>query len=423
MPVVTWDSVNKGSGVTLSNGNLTATIPNYNNTVRATISRNSGKWYWEIKCDSISYAMIGIVNSSAGVDRTFDSSNAIYYYSATGNKYKGTNTVYGSSYTTGDIISVLLDLDNGTIEFWKNGVSQGIAFTNVKSLGDVYPAVTSGSNSVGGTVTANFGASPFVYNIPKGWYSYDGSQYGAINKILILSSDGEVESLSGGNEYEFSPSNMTSNTSPSPYNVTTSSVYSTYQGWQSFDGVEPLVNTANGWIANGTTGTITLDLGVGNEQVLTRYEFYPYYPDPTRSPKDWKIQGSNDNVTWIDIDTQVGITGWTAGVKKSFNITSGVKDKFRYFRVNVTANNGGTYLAIGEINFFSLTPKYIKSIPSQTEQDFINHGMDSLSSIDPKSNFTKKQYIQSQSSVLGSGKTFTQPIDLTRYKVNKISFQ
>lgn len=189
MPVVTWDSVNKGSGVTLSNGNLTAVIPDYNNTVRATMSRNSGKWYWEIRCDSLSNAEIGIVNSTAGVGKTYDNINAMYYYSYNGNKWNGTSSPYGTTYTTGDVISVLLDLDNGTIEFWKNGVSQGVAFTNVKSLGDVYPAVTSGSSSAGGTFTANFGANPFIYRIPNGYYSYDGNQRGAINKILILSNN------------------------------------------------------------------------------------------------------------------------------------------------------------------------------------------------------------------------------------------
>lgn len=189
MPTVTWDSVNKGSNVTLSNGNLTATTPNYNNTVRATISRNSGKWYWEIKCDSLSNGFIGIVNNTAGVGRTYDNVNAMYYYSLNGNKYNRTASTYGVAYSAGDIISILLDLDNGTIEFWKNGISQGVAFTNVKSLGDVYPAITSGSSTLGGTFTANFGASPFIYNIPKGYYSYDGNQHGIVDKILILSNN------------------------------------------------------------------------------------------------------------------------------------------------------------------------------------------------------------------------------------------
>lgn len=65
----------------------------------------------------------------------------------------------------------------------------------------------------------------------------------------------------------------------------------------------------------------------------------------------------------------------------------------------------------------------VKSIPYQTEQDFLNYGMNSLSVVDPKINLTKKSYIRNQYNVLGSGKTFTQQIDLTRYKVNKISFQ
>lgn len=76
-----------------------------------------------------------------------------------------------------------------------------------------------------------------------------------------------------------------------------------------------------------------------------------------------------------------------------------------------------------EIKIIDSSNYIIKSIPSQTKQDFINYGMYSLSSLNPKTNFTKKSYIKNQSNVLGSGKIFTQQIDLTRYKVNKISFQ
>lgn len=48
---------------------------------------------------------------------------------------------YGEKYgRPGDVISVLLDFGTGSIEFLRNGVSQGVAFTNLS--GTVYAAVS-----------------------------------------------------------------------------------------------------------------------------------------------------------------------------------------------------------------------------------------------------------------------------------------
>jgi len=45
----------------------------------------------------------------------------------------GFDTDYGASFTAGDIIGVALDIDNGTIAFYKNNSSQGTAFTDIKT--------------------------------------------------------------------------------------------------------------------------------------------------------------------------------------------------------------------------------------------------------------------------------------------------
>ena len=64
------------------------------------------------------------------------------YIGGTGGKChnSGKSVSYGEKYKEGDVISVLLDFDNGTIEFFKNGKSQGIAFKSLKSA--VIPAVS-----------------------------------------------------------------------------------------------------------------------------------------------------------------------------------------------------------------------------------------------------------------------------------------
>ena len=50
---ITWNPSDKGANVTLSNGNLSAEANSTNvDSVRATNSKSSGKWYWEIHIDN-----------------------------------------------------------------------------------------------------------------------------------------------------------------------------------------------------------------------------------------------------------------------------------------------------------------------------------------------------------------------------------
>jgi hypothetical protein len=59
-------------------------------------------------------------------------------------------------------MGIKLDLGNGTLTFYKNGTSQGTAFTSLS--GTFYPSVTLRENAGGSlSATANFGATPFTY--------------------------------------------------------------------------------------------------------------------------------------------------------------------------------------------------------------------------------------------------------------------
>ncbi|MES1908640.1 MAG: hypothetical protein MHM6MM_001536 [Cercozoa sp. M6MM] len=46
----------------------------------------------------------------------------------------GQSTPYGEKFSTGDRVGVLVDLDEGTLEFFRNGESQGVAFRNVREV-------------------------------------------------------------------------------------------------------------------------------------------------------------------------------------------------------------------------------------------------------------------------------------------------
>lgn len=56
----------------------------------------------------------------------------------------GTDTAYGAGWTLGDVLGAVVDFAAGSITFYKNGASQGVAFTGIV-FGDLYPGVKTGN--------------------------------------------------------------------------------------------------------------------------------------------------------------------------------------------------------------------------------------------------------------------------------------
>ena len=149
----------------LSNGNLqlaqTTTSWVQGNS---TIGVSSGKWYWEVTWSSGTNPLNGITKSplsSSYVGSTSDS----WGYAAGSSLYNsGSSSSYGSNLSVGDVIGVALNLDAGTLVFYKNGVSQGQAASGLS--GTFFAAI-----SVYGTTSENinFGQRPFAYTAPSGF--------------------------------------------------------------------------------------------------------------------------------------------------------------------------------------------------------------------------------------------------------------
>lgn len=166
----TMNPADKNAAMTLSNGDLTATAQAGNTAwqgVRATASV-TGKKYWEITLNTATASgmMLGIGNSSAPLNNFAGFDNNGWGYYQTGSKFHTSTGAYGASYTTGDVIGVALDMDTGSLAFYKNGVSQGVAYTGV--TGTIYPLFTFKGGTPPGAVTVNFGASAFAYTPPTG---------------------------------------------------------------------------------------------------------------------------------------------------------------------------------------------------------------------------------------------------------------
>lgn len=162
----TWEASTKGASISLSNGDLTATLSGAG-VVRATIGKSSGKWYWEYHVDSVSGLMLlGFGDDSLGGNNyggyLGDTSFAWEgWRSDTGANYQGgTNRSFfagGGTYAVGDTIGVVLDATARDAVIYKNNVLVGTMHT-LSLTSAIRPCVTPN-----GGVTANFGATAFVY--------------------------------------------------------------------------------------------------------------------------------------------------------------------------------------------------------------------------------------------------------------------
>ncbi len=195
-----WDSNFKQSSDTV-NG-LTVTDPGtaVAGTTRATTSKSSGKWQFE----TVFSGTAGWTNLGAGICQashlanqwlSFDTVSWAYW--ATGNVYTNSASVDTvSTWTLGDVIGVLVDIDAGKLWFTKNGAVIGGTSGGNPATGSGgysiaagvawYPGVVFNS-SVTDSTTTNFGASALTYPV-AGFQAWDTtvSDSTSNNNLAIL---------------------------------------------------------------------------------------------------------------------------------------------------------------------------------------------------------------------------------------------
>jgi len=193
----TFNPLDKSGGTvtTFSDGNTTIMHNAGGNgattAARSTLGYSSGKWYWEAKCIATGGDVRTGIISMSSTDYTTASNpftlNEAYNYKQNGDKGSSgdTNVSYGATYTAGDIIGIAHDADNGSLTFYKNGVSQGVAFSGL-STSLFWGAFSSEYNQ--GKYSYNFGngffgttpissagsngnGSLFEYDVPSGYYA------------------------------------------------------------------------------------------------------------------------------------------------------------------------------------------------------------------------------------------------------------
>jgi len=137
---------------------------------------------------------------------------------------------------------------------------------------------------------------------------------------------------------------MTSATAPSGV-ASDSEHYSNVPAWCAMGG--------SGYLSNGTGLPQWIQYQFTTAVKVVSYSIRPWWIDnyPSRTPKDWTLEGSNDGTNWTTIDT---VTGWLPANSADYvEFVVDSPDSYAYYRLNVTANQGAVaYLGIGGWKMF-----------------------------------------------------------------------
>lgn len=127
---------------------------------------------------------------------------------------------------------------------------------------------------------------------------------------------------------------MTSGNTPAPYVATENNAYSGARFWCVFD-----QNTGiwewNAAVSDASPVWGKIDLGTAKR--LTRYSITVRTGYPQL--REWKLQGSNDNATWVDVDIR---TGQNLSSTSSFELPAPAT--YRYYMLRITGYSGGWFV-------------------------------------------------------------------------------
>src|SRR3954463_15272344 len=110
----------------------------------------------------------------------------------------------------------------------------------------------------------------------------------------------------------FSPSSMTADNAPSPYVASASQTRSTYHAYNAFSPTG--LSGFNPWVTDSqatSAAPVYLEIDIGAAWVLASYALESSASGfASMMATAWKLQGSNDDLRWTDLDSRTGQTAW-----------------------------------------------------------------------------------------------------------------
>lgn len=103
-------------------------------------------------------------------------------------------------------------------------------------------------------------------------------------------------------------------------------------------------------VLNTSSASITYQFANNERYYITKYAIVSANDDSDRDPKNWVLYGSNDGATWDQLDERTDEIFYGRKLKRIFECSS--TSAYSYYKLEITANNGGTHTQLSEIQLF-----------------------------------------------------------------------
>lgn len=121
------------------------------------------------------------------------------------------------------------------------------------------------------------------------------------------------------------------------------------------------------WLAFVTAANLVYTLDT--PQTVKKYSMTTANDASARNPKNWTIQGSNDNSTWTTLDTQTNqltLSDVSASYGKTFSYTVSNTTAYKYYKIDITALNGSSLMQLADWEIFDGTDTLAPATPMTT---------------------------------------------------------
>ena len=178
---------------TYTQGNLRYEGANSSKRSNGTLAVSTGKWYWEVTLGNAPYApRAGDPNDTYynafgfGISSSFNST--LSYRTSTDSlalgdngfykNFTGSETDVGTAFSSGDVLSIAVDLDINTFTFRRNNTQIATGTIGGTAGRELVPIIISYSGQYG-VMDCNFGQRPFAYTAPSGFKALCDTNLGA----------------------------------------------------------------------------------------------------------------------------------------------------------------------------------------------------------------------------------------------------
>ncbi|MFJ5365261.1 discoidin domain-containing protein, partial [Pectobacterium punjabense] len=218
---------------------------------------------------------------------------------------------------------------------------------------------------------------------------------------------------------------MTSNLTPIGYVASASNFVSSnavYSPFVPFDGKSNTGALPDCWSTDGAwvpsiSNPHWLRIDLPQKIAIDRYQIINRAQREIGNPNSWKLQGSDDGTTWVDLHQVVNDTNNTIGEIRDFDI--GYIVNYKSYRILVTAKNGSfPYLTISKFKLFSTRGKFIINMGGK------NYGVKNNTLAEVVGELTAEkinQYGTSDTGIINTtGVIFSKPVKLISDRAIKV---